>query len=70
MLIEDSVSTHNGTSGVLANGLATVTLSNVAVTDNQFGLNFLTGGLILSFSNNKVQGNGTDGVPSQTLTNR
>ncbi|MEO6192511.1 MAG: right-handed parallel beta-helix repeat-containing protein [Thermoanaerobaculia bacterium] len=70
MLIEDSVSTHNGTSGVLANGLATVTLSNVAVTDNQFGLNFLTGGLILSFGNNKVQGNGTDGVPSQTLTNR
>ncbi len=70
MLIEDSVSTHNGTSGILANGLATVTLSNAVVTDNQTGLNFLSGGQILSFSNNRVLGNATDGVPSQTLVNR
>ena len=45
MLIEKSVSTHNGTSGILSNGLAAVTLSDVAVTDNQTGLNFTSGGL-------------------------
>jgi hypothetical protein len=70
MLIENSVSTHNGTSGILANGLATVTLSNVVVTDNQTGLNSSSGGLVVSFGNNKVQGNATDGAPSQTITNR
>jgi serine protease len=70
MLIEESVSTHNGTNGILANGLAEVTLSNVALTDNQTGLNPASGGLILSFGNNKVQGNTTDGNPSQTLTNQ
>ncbi len=70
MLIDDSVSTHNGTNGILANGFATVTLSKVVVTDNQNGLNFALGGLILSFGNNKVQDNATDGVPSQTITNR
>jgi serine protease len=70
MLIEESVSTHNGTSGILSNGLATVTLSNVAVTDNQTGLNPTSGGLILSFGNNKVQGNTTDGAPNQTVTNQ
>ena len=68
MLIEDSVSTHNGASGILASGLATVTLSDVVVTDNQSGLSVTSGGLILSFGNNKVQGNTTDGAPSQTVT--
>jgi hypothetical protein len=68
MLIGDSVSTHNGTSGILANGLATVTLSDVVVTDNPNGLTATSGGQILSFGNNKVQGNTADGAPSQTVT--
>lgn len=68
MLIEDSVSTHNGASGILASGLATVTLSDVVVTDNPSGLAAASGGQIVSFGNNKVQGNTTDGAPSQTVT--
>lgn len=69
MLIENSVSTHNGTYGILSNNLATVTLSNVVATDNQFGLGALAGGQILSFGNNKVDGNTTDGAPTQTIAN-
>ncbi len=65
MLIEDSLSTHNGTNGILSSGTATVTLSNVVVTDNQTGLN--NAGTILSFGNNKVQGNTTNGTPTQTI---
>ncbi len=65
MLIENSVSTHNGTNGVVSSGLATVVISNVVVTDNLNGLNPL--GSILSFGNNKIQGNTTDGAPSLTI---
>jgi hypothetical protein len=71
MLIEDSVTTHNGTNGVLASGPgSTVTISNIVVTNNQIGLNAASGGSIISFGNNKVQGNTTDGVPTQTIPNR
>ncbi len=69
MLVENSVSTHNGTIGVQSNGSgATVTLSNVVVTDNPTGLGIFNSGAILSFGNNRVQGNTTDGAPSQTIT--
>ncbi len=69
MLVENSVSTHNGTIGVQSNGSgATVTLSNVVVTDNPTGLGIFNGGAILSFGNNRVQGNATNGAPSQTIT--
>jgi hypothetical protein len=70
MMIENSLSTHNGTNGVLAINLATATISNVVVTDNQIGLNASSGGMILSFGNNRVWGNATDGAPSQTIPNQ
>jgi hypothetical protein len=71
MLIENSVSTHNGTNGVLASGgFATVTMSNLAVTDNLNGLIQSSGGTIISFGNNRVQGNVTDGTPGQTIAER
>ncbi|HEY9422355.1 MAG TPA: right-handed parallel beta-helix repeat-containing protein [Thermoanaerobaculia bacterium] len=68
MFIENSVSTHNGTNGVGSGGIgATVTISNVVVTSNQTGLTALNGGVLISFGNNKIQGNTTDGVPTQTI---
>jgi hypothetical protein len=70
MTIENSVSTHNGSDGILAQGLATITLSNVIVTDNLTGVDPKSGGQILSFGNNKIDGNATDGTPSQVITNR
>lgn len=65
MLIENSVSTHNGTGGITASNLATVTLSNVVVTDNQTGL--AVSGSVISFGNNKIWGNVTDGTPTLTI---
>jgi hypothetical protein len=70
LFLENSVSTHNGTTGVASVGLATVILSNGVVTDNQTGLSTNNGGLILSFGNNKVQANATDGSPTQTILQR
>jgi len=71
MLIENSITTHNGTNGVVASGPgATVTISNLAVTNNQIGLNAAAGGSIISFGNNKVQGNMTNGAPTQTIPNQ
>jgi hypothetical protein len=67
LFIENSVSTHNGTSGVASVGQATVMLSNMVITDNQTGMAIGSGGAILSFGNNKVQGNATDGAPTQTV---
>lgn len=66
VVIENSVTTHNGTGGVTASNLATVTLSNVVVTDNQIGLN--VSGTLISFGNNRIWGNATDGTPTQTIS--
>lgn len=67
MFIENSVSTHNGTGGITSVNLATVVLSNVVVTDNQTGLAIGTGGAVVSFGNNRIQGNTTDGSPTQII---
>jgi hypothetical protein len=67
LFIENSVSTHNGTTGVASVGLSTVIISNLVVTDNQTGLAAASGGSILSFGNNRVQANTTDGTPTQTI---
>ena len=73
LTIESSVSTGNGASGVKAQGTAanpgTVHMSNVTVTNNATGLESAgAGGSIVSYSNNTVAGNVTDGVPDKTLT--
>jgi len=65
MLIENSVSTHNGTGGITVANLAIVTLSDVVVTDNQTGLS--VSGTLISFGNNRIWGNTTDGTPTQTI---
>ncbi|MEO6192512.1 MAG: hypothetical protein ABIS20_05845 [Thermoanaerobaculia bacterium] len=67
LFIENSVSTHNGTTGVASVGLTTVIISNVVITDNQTGMAAASGGAIISFGNNKVQANTTDGSPTQTV---
>lgn len=67
LFIENSVSTHNGTTGVASVNLSTVMISNMVITDNQTGLGTSGGGAILSFGNNRVQANATDGSPTQTV---
>src|SRR6202035_5706703 len=73
VLIESSITTHNGTYGVLCISnppgfpFPVVRLSNVTVSDNQIGLGALNSGVIISFGNNKVDGNGTNGSPTSTI---
>jgi hypothetical protein len=60
-----------GTTGVLSAGAAaTVRLSNVTVVNNSVGLSSVTGGNIVSFGNNRIAGNATDGSPTVTLPQR
>ena len=63
--LDDCVSTNNEQVGVKSVGAgATVRLSNTAVTNNGTGLQALNGGSIVSFGNNRIAGNITDGAPT------
>jgi hypothetical protein len=65
--LENSVASSNGLSGVQSsNAQATVRISNMMVTGNGTGLG-ASGGAIISFGNNRVHGNGTDGAPTATV---
>lgn len=55
--------------GIQANG-GIVRITNNTVTNNGTGLATLAGGQIISFGNNKVTGNFSDGVPSSTTVPR
>jgi hypothetical protein len=66
MTISDSVSSQNGAVGAYSGVLATVRLSNVTISGNNVGLQS-AGGAIVSFGNNAVSGNVTDGAPTQTI---
>jgi hypothetical protein len=60
-----------GTTGILCAGAAaTVRLSNVTVVNNGVGLSSVTGGSIVSFGNNRIVGNGTDGAPTVTVAQK
>jgi hypothetical protein len=66
---ERVVSALNGTTGVQSNGAnATIRLSFCDVYANGTGLQNSASGKILSFSNNRIRGNGTDGAPTGTET--
>ena len=67
MSIENSVSSRNGAVGIYAGALATVRISNVLATGNDVGLQTAGGGSIISFGNNRVNGNITaNGAPTVT----
>jgi len=57
------------TTGVLADG-ATLRLTDSTILDNTTGLATVNGGQIVSFNNNRLRGNGTDGAPTTTYYQR
>lgn len=67
LTIENSVSSRNGAAGVHAGQLSTVRVSNTVVTGNGVGFEKAGSGGIVSFGNNKVHGNSTNGTPSATI---
>ena len=66
-VILENVVISNNTTGILADTVAnaSVRISNTLVTSNSVGLS-VTNGQIISFVNNSVAGNGTNGAPTST----
>jgi hypothetical protein len=57
--------------GINSNGAkSTIDLSRVTVVDNATGLSATNGGHIVSFGNNKITNNGTNGTPTQTISQK
>lgn len=66
LTLEHCVASDSGV-GLFASGA--VFLSNSTVTNNTTGLS-ISGGTITSFGNNNIAGNGTDGAPSTTISQK
>jgi Right handed beta helix region len=63
--LEGCISADNAQSGVVAKGAgAVVNMSNTLVTHNAMGVNAGGGGSLVSFVNNRIVGNTTDGAPT------
>jgi hypothetical protein len=68
--LESTVATNSPSgNGVRAAGttLAVVRLANVMLTDNVNGISVANGAGVISFGNNRIAGNGTDGAPTSTV---
>jgi Right handed beta helix region len=67
-IVLERVVASNNTTGVQAEGSAnaSVRLSNTLITSNSTGLSSVLGGQLISFVNNSVAGNGTNGAPTST----
>jgi hypothetical protein len=67
LTLESTVSASNTTDGVRSSGAnAAVRISNLTDTANAVGLSATGGGQIISFGNNRVNGNTTNGSPTST----
>jgi hypothetical protein len=65
--LESSIVSGNAHTGILSGGSsATINITNVTVVNNSTGLS-TTGGQIVSFGNNKIASNTTNGSPTKTI---
>jgi len=68
MNINSTLVSHQGAAGVHSEGSgAAVRISNVSVFGNGTGLEAISSGQIISFGNNHVDSNGTNGSPTSTI---
>jgi hypothetical protein len=65
-LVFDNNATVNSAGIAASGGQAVVRISNVMVINNRLGLMVSSGGNIVSFGNNRIAGNATDGAPTAT----
>jgi hypothetical protein len=69
ILVEHSQSSHNHGNGVIAVGTAVVRITDVTVTDNLAnGVAAVSGGQVISFGNNSIDGNVVNGMPTSTIS--
>jgi hypothetical protein len=69
--LESSIVSGNAHTGILSEGSsATINITNVTVVDNSTGLSLISGGHIVSFGNNKITDNTTNGSPTKTISQK
>ena len=69
VVVKDSVISGNSGSGVVSQDVgATVHVSGNTITQNAFGVRSLSGGALISFGDNALVGNATDGTFTGTAT--
>lgn len=66
LALQSSEANNNGV-GVLSSSGGVVSISDMMITDNGTGLSVRGDGAIVSFGDNRVLGNGEDGVPTSTV---
>jgi hypothetical protein len=66
VFVKDTTIRNNSGAGISVASGSQVILSNVAVVFNGTGLAAAPGGAIISFKNNVIHGNGTDGNPTSS----
>jgi hypothetical protein len=63
----NGISATTSGAGIQAQGaFSQARISHCSVTDNEVGLRVLSSGIIVSYGNNQVYGNSTDGAPTST----
>jgi hypothetical protein len=68
VMIRDSVMANNSNEGVLVqNTGATVRITRSTITENRTGFSATGGGALISYGDNNVDGNTTDGAPTSTI---
>jgi parallel beta helix pectate lyase-like protein len=68
LTVENTIAAHNGAAGVLAQGNgASVNLSNTTIANNVTGISAVSMGHVLSFGNNRIIANTTNGAPTATV---
>ena len=68
MMVDHSTASNNGASGARADGaLAKLVLSRSVVSGNVTGVSTINGGALLSYQDNRIDLNGTDGWPITSL---
>jgi len=64
LMVEHSTVSNNLNTGVLSTGASsTVRIANSVITGNATGVGTSGGGVLRSFKNNAIKGNGADGTP-------
>ncbi|MBC7710750.1 MAG: hypothetical protein H7203_11840 [Rhizobacter sp.] len=70
VLAIDRSNVSSNSTGILSSSNAVVRLSDSTITMNGTGLSATTGGQIVSYNNNRLRGNTTDGAPTSTVYQR
>jgi hypothetical protein len=71
MNLESTIVSGNSSDGILSDGAnSTINITNVTVVKNGTGLSATNGGHIVSFGNNKITNNTTNGSPTKTISQK